>query len=83
MFIFGGKNEESEKLNDLWCFNIAEQFWRKITVDDESSLPIARSGHTSDVYNGHLVLLGGIKEVTKELNDLSVFSFDKKAWTNP
>jgi hypothetical protein len=46
------------------------------------SLPIARSGHTSDVYNGHLVLFGGIKEVTKELNDLSVFSFDKKAWTN-
>ena len=30
MFIFGGKNEDSEKLNDLWCFNIADQVWKKI-----------------------------------------------------
>ena len=81
MFIFGGKDEESEKLNDLWCYNVAEQFWLKIQVEDESLLPIARSGHTSDVYNGYLVLFGGIKEVTKELNDLSVFSFEKNVWT--
>jgi N-acetylneuraminic acid mutarotase len=24
MFVFGGKNEDSEKLNDLWCFKIAD-----------------------------------------------------------
>merc|ERR1711971_109084 len=27
MYIFGGKNDSSEKLNDLWVFNIAEKKW--------------------------------------------------------
>jgi len=28
MFVFGGKNDESEKLNDLWTFNLASQIWQ-------------------------------------------------------
>ena len=39
-----------------------------------------RSGHSSDVYDGYLVVFGGIIDVTKELNDLSIFSFEKNEW---
>jgi hypothetical protein len=33
MYIFAGKNEASEKLNDLWVFNIADQFWKEIKTE--------------------------------------------------
>ena len=32
MYIFGGKDENSEKINDLWCFNIADQMWKRIQL---------------------------------------------------
>jgi hypothetical protein len=41
---------------------------------------LPRSGHSSDVYDGYLVVFGGIFDVTKELNDLSIFSFEKNEW---
>lgn len=34
MFIFGGKDDESEKLNDLWSFNMASQIWSKISFSE-------------------------------------------------
>lgn len=27
MYVFGGKNDDCEKLNDLWVFNIGEKKW--------------------------------------------------------
>ena len=42
--------------------------------------PAARSGHSSDVHEGHLVLFGGIYDVTKEMNDINLYSFEKNEW---
>ena len=28
MYIFGGKDEDNEKLNDLWCFDFTERTWK-------------------------------------------------------
>lgn len=35
---------------------------------------MGRCGHSSAVYNGHLVVFGGIYEITKELNDCYIFN---------
>jgi Galactose oxidase, central domain len=45
-----------------------------------SFVPVTRSGHVLEVYRDHLVLFGGIHEVTRELNDLCVFSFKNNEW---
>lgn len=43
--------------------------------------PIARSGHTSQVYNNqYMIIYGGILEVTKELNDMHVFNLHTERW---
>lgn len=78
MYVFGGKNDSSEKLNDLWVYNIADKRW--VEVDAEGDPPIERSGHSSDVYDDFLVIFGGIWDVTKELNDLHVYSFSQNRW---
>lgn len=80
MYVFGGKNDDSEKLNDLWSFNIHDYNWREIKVKNPETIPVARSGHTTDIYRGYLVLFGGIQDVTKELNDVVLYSFKTNEW---
>ncbi len=78
MYVFGGKDENSEKLNDLWVYNIADKRWVEIEADGE--IPFERSGHSSDIYEDYLVIFGGIWDVTKELNDLHLYSFNENKW---
>ena len=78
MYVFGGKNDSSEKLNDLWLFNIADKKW--IEIEAEGEVPFERSGHSSDIYEDYLVIFGGIWDVTKELNDLHLYSFSRNMW---
>lgn len=44
MIIFGGKDDDNNKLSDTWMFNFASREWRKFDFVDE---PLARSGHTA------------------------------------
>ena len=74
MYVFGGKDSDSNKLNDLWAFNMKTAVWTKI-VPEGNLTPCIRSGHSSVIYDGHLCVFGGIYEVTKELNDLYAYSF--------
>ena len=78
MYVFGGKNDDSEKLNDLWVYNLAEKRW--VEIEAEGEVPFERSGHSSDICQDHLVVFGGIWDVTKELNDLHLYSFANNQW---
>lgn len=78
MYIFGGKNDSSEKLNDLWVFNIAEKKW--VQIEAEGDEPFERSGHSSAIFDDYLAIFGGIWDVTKELNDLHLYSFANNNW---
>ena len=44
MIIFGGKDDDNNKLSDTWMFNFSSREWRKFDFVDE---PLARSGHTA------------------------------------
>ena len=73
MYIFGGKDCDSNKLNDLWSFNLKSGDWTKHNPVGTVT-PCVRSGHSSVIYDEYLVIFGGILEVTKELNDLYAYS---------
>lgn len=72
LFVFGGQDDENNKLGDLWEFNLTTKQWAQIG----KSLPDhARSGHTAVAFGNKMYVFGGILEVTKELNDLLVYDF--------
>ena len=80
MWVFGGRDEDNNKLNDLWRFDIAANVWQEVRPVD-GIYPLERSGHCCDVYEGqYMVVFGGIYEITKELNDLHMFDFAKRKW---
>ena len=79
MVVFGGRDSESNKLNDLWVFNLASYVWEKQECP-EWELPMGRSGHSACLYKDMMLVFGGIYEVTKELNDLYIYDFRNKRW---
>jgi len=75
LYIFGGQDDDNNKLDDLWEFDTAEHTWKQIQIQDGDLRPLARSGHTAVTYNNKMYVFGGILELTKELNDMLVFDF--------
>ena len=78
MIIFGGKDDENEKLNDTWVFDLNSQQWEN--CNPEEPLPINRSGHSATVYQNLMIIFGGIHEVTRELDDCWIFDPKNKSW---
>lgn len=78
MYIFGGKDEENNKLNDIWIFNFQCQEWSFVECLNE---PTPRSGHSASLYNENfMIIYGGIVEITKELNDMHIFDMVNNKW---
>jgi len=80
MYIFGGKGDDVEKMNDLWVFDYDQQTWTELIVENPEYMPIPRSGHSTEVYGDFIVIFGGIHEVTKELDDCAVYSIKRNEW---
>ncbi len=80
MYIFGGRDEDNEKLNDLWVFNLDTLRWTQVKPVNQPPTP--RCGHSASMYGGGdmMMVFGGIYEVTKELNDLQAFEFKTRRW---
>jgi N-acetylneuraminic acid mutarotase len=85
MYIFGGRNNDNKKLNDLWKYDILKQEWTEISMinkdeDPTWCVPVERSGHSCDIYGQYMVVFGGFYDLTKELNDLYLFDFVTERW---
>lgn len=78
MYVFGGHNEDNEKLRDLWEYTGSS--WNQIEFEDDENAPFERSGHTAAVVGNNMLIFGGILEITREVNDMYSFDFGAKKW---
>ena len=79
LYIFGGISDEGEKLNDFWRFDLSSHSWQEVLAEGER--PTGRSGHSSVVYKDVLIIFGGMKDITKETNDMYSYNFTTNIWT--
>lgn len=84
MVVFGGKDDENQKLNELWKFDFSLACWAKLTpTNAEHDLPMPRSGHSSLLYKEkYIAVFGGIFEITRELNDCFLYDIKSNKWFN-
>lgn len=75
LYVFGGQDDDNNKLGDLWTFDLKGKTWNEIVPAEGGFKPIARSGHTAVVWGQRMYIFGGILELTKELNDMVVYDF--------
>jgi hypothetical protein len=83
MVVFGGIDENLNRLHDTWFFDLLKGQWQFIIVKiSEFYMPRVRSGHSSSIYNDtFLVIFGGMTAVTKELDDVCVFDLNTHEWS--
>jgi len=79
MYIFGGKNNDDFMMNDMWRLNLTTNRWEHLKCNDTEA-PRGRAGHSMAVYNNHIIVFGGLYEITREMNDMYVFNVQKNEW---
>jgi N-acetylneuraminic acid mutarotase len=80
LYVFGGTDDDNDKLGDLWCLDMADGSSRQIVAPEGEVCPVPRSGHTAVCEGNKMFVFGGILELTKELNDLSIFDLSTEKW---
>ena len=78
LYIFGGTNEEGEKLSDLWKLDLRTYHWDE--VKGLGDIPSGRSGHSAALYKDLMIIFGGMKDITKETNDMYSYDFHSNTW---
>jgi len=82
LYVFGGQDDDNNKLGDLWEYDFTQSTWSQVKLGEEGSYtPNPRSGHTAVVWGTKMYIFGGILELTKELNDMIVFDFTTKQFS--
>lgn len=81
MYVFGGQDDDNNKLEDLWSFNLTTKTWNQIHYKTSEDFSVGRSGQTAVDYGSKMFIFGGILEVTKELNDLVGFDYKTQTFS--
>ncbi|EJT98844.1 galactose oxidase [Dacryopinax primogenitus] len=99
MFLFGGRLVAQRRmLSDMYVFDIKELTWEKIPIatEDDPHVPQPRYFHSADVWNGHIVIFGGMTDAPEGtiqaapqpgevpnvtvLNDVHLFNIAERRW---
>jgi hypothetical protein len=78
IYLFGGHDEDNEKLDDFWKYDLATNKWSEI--NPEGLKPTGRNGHTMVIINNKIVLFGGILEITKESDEVFIYDLSTNTW---
>jgi N-acetylneuraminic acid mutarotase len=78
MFTFGGTNDEGEKMNDMWKLDLRTYAWEELRTSGD--VPSSRSGHSAVMFNDLMIVFGGMKDITKETNDMYTFNIESNTW---
>ncbi len=78
LYMLNGADEDNDKCNDMWKFNVASKTWTK--TEPKGDFPVGRQGSTMGIMDDKMVMFGGIIEVTKESDEVFVFDFVTQEW---
>lgn len=88
MYVFGGKNVNSEKgfscyvnFNDMWVMNletVSNLHWQELKP--KGNPPAPRNGHTMNALHEFLIIFGGEGDKKQRYNDVIVFDTEKLEW---
>ena len=79
VYMFGGQNLQpaaaQTQYNDMWILTIPSFTW--IQVDQSSqSVPYARAGHTCNIWNGQMVVVGGYVGTQLSCESPGIYVYD-------
>ena len=87
VYMFGGQNllpaDNQTQYNDMWILSVPSFNW--IQVDQSGqSVPPGRSGHTCEIWDGQMIVIGGYvgTDISCESPGTFVFDLTQLKWQN-
>ncbi|KAF2269161.1 kelch repeat protein-like protein [Lojkania enalia] len=87
VYMFGGQNlqptGEQIQYDDMWILSVPSFTW--IEVDQsKQSIPYARAGHTCNVWDGQMIIVGGYvgQELSCDSPGIYVFNMSSLQWSD-
>lgn len=85
IYMFGGQNltpaGEQTQYDDMWILSVPSFTWIEVDMGGQS-VPYGRSGHTCDIWNGQMVMVGGYvgDQLSCESPGIYVFDLSELEW---
>lgn len=86
IYMFAGQNlqpyKEQTQFQDMWILTVPAFTWIEVNMDNQA-VPYGRSGHTCNVWDGQMVVVGGYigNEIGCESPGVYVFNLTSLEWT--
>lgn len=81
MLMFGGQTAEGQRMNDLWSFEPADNWWRRL-FPVRGRVPSGRLAHSAvwDTTRGEMIVFGGLQVAFPVVNDLWSYRVESGDW---
>lgn len=86
VYLYGGQNlvpyKQQIQYDDMWILTVPSFTW--IQVNTTSQVPPARAGHTCNIWDGQMVVVGGYvgQDLSCDSPGIYVFNLTSLEWTN-
>ncbi|KAJ3428815.1 hypothetical protein M0812_24149 [Anaeramoeba flamelloides] len=77
LWIFGGRSQNGQFLNDLFCFDHETYIWYQLEID--GNIPSPRAWHVSNFVDEQLIIFGG-GSISKTFDDVWVYELRSEKW---
>ncbi|RAL65239.1 hypothetical protein DID88_001345 [Monilinia fructigena] len=87
VYLYGGQNlipyGNQIQYSDMWILTIPSFTWIQVDMSDQSQPP-ARAGHTCNIWDGQIVVVGGYvgKNISCDSPGIYVFNASSLQWSN-
>jgi hypothetical protein len=89
IYMFGGQNlipyGQQIQYDDMWILSVPSFTWIQVNMSGQS-VPYGRAGHTCNIWDGQMVMVGGYtgsdNALTCETPGIYVFNTSSLQWTN-
>ncbi|OMJ66392.1 hypothetical protein SteCoe_36769 [Stentor coeruleus] len=78
MYIFGGMSEVGVYLNDMWKYDLVNNFWSSVSM--KGTVPSPRASFSCVQPNGETMILFGGKDSTNVYGDIYAYRADESSW---
>jgi hypothetical protein len=87
IYMFGGQNlipyGEQTQYNDMWILSVPSFSWIEVNQDGQS-VPYPRAGHTCNIWDGQMIVVGGYigRDISCESPGIYIFNLTSLQWVN-
>jgi len=87
IYMFGGQNlipaGEQKQYDDMWILSVPSFTWIEVDMSNQS-VPYGRAGHSCDVWDGQMVVVGGYvgQDLSCDSPGVYVFNMSSLQWSD-